>query len=424
MRRTAIVLLLVFLAFPAFADKVAMPSLTMPTAASNGFGGHHVAFTDNVFALLVNPAAMIRVQQRSFFTLAPSVFNPQSTLALSNAFVDLAKGDTNALGKAANVLSDQKGKIALGMELREFPFSFAWVANGFGFGLWNRFFINTNIVGTNLEAHIYGDVMLPVGFAFKILDLGGHTVDAGFTVKPFARVRVKEGEKITALIGDSSEFTDNITMPLIMGTGFDIGLMYRWDIGLQAGFTFDDIYTRGRVVQNFMDKEDKNSYYVPFNMNLGLAYDFSFGRYWENAPKFLKNLGFTLAFDWHNIANAFNQDDYLNYRNAVLDLSFGLQVSLWDILKFRFGLNEMLPAFGAGLDLGPFKMDFAYYGREFGYEPGQLSAAVMEFSISIRPGAKKRSWPWTRRSLVGLITGIETIRTEEAEDDGLAGGNQ
>jgi len=417
MKKTAIVfiLLIAFLSFPVFAEKTVMPPITMPTVASNGFGGHHLAYTDNIFALLVNPAAIMRVQQKSFFTLAPSVFNPQSTLELSRSLADLASGDTSALGNAADTLSKQKGKIALGFELREFPFSFAWVANGFGFGLWNRTFVNANIQGTYLEAHIYSDVMLPIGFAFKIFSLEGHTVDTGLTLKPFARIRAREKEKITALIGDSSDFSDRITLPLIMGGGLDIGLLYRWDIGFQAGLTFSDILTRGKVVQNFMDTKDENSYYVPFTMNAGLAYEFRIGRYWENAPSFFKNIGFALAFDWRDLGNAFNQDDYLNNRNYKLDLGFGFQVFFWDVIKVRIGMNEMLPAFGLGFDLGPVKIDAAYYGREFGYEPGQLSAAVVEFSLSVRPGAKKRSWPWTRRSLIGLITGIETIRSDEQE---------
>jgi hypothetical protein len=70
-------------------------------------------------------------------------------------------------------------------------------------------------------------------------------------------------------------------------------------------------------------------------------------------------------------------------------------------------MNDLLPAFGIGFDHGFFEIDLAYYGKEFGLEPGLLSAAAVDLTISIRPGAKKRDWPWTRRSLVGLITGSD-----------------
>ena len=395
------ILLTAFLVLPVFAEDVAMPPFVMPTAASNAFGGTHVAYTDNVFSLLVNPAAMIRTQQRSFFTLAPSLFNPQNTIKLVSSMTDLVKGDTTALGKAADTLSKEEGKIALGMELREFPLSFAWVANGFGFGLWNRTFVNANIVGTNLEADVYSDVMLPIGFAFPILNLGGHSLDVGITLKPFARVKAWEEENITDLIGDSSEFIDNINLPVIVGGTFDIGLMYRWNIGLRAGFTFNDIYSKGVVVYNLNDKhKDENSYYIPFTMNFGLAYELKLGF-----------LGLALAADWRDIANTFNQDDYLR-RNNLLDFGVGFQLSLFNTIRFRVGMNEMLPACGVGFDLGPCKIDFAYYGRELGNEPGQLSAAVVEFSLSIRPDAKKRNWPWARRPLIGRSPGVEAVPAE------------
>jgi len=384
---------------PVFAGDVEMLPLSMPTAASDGFGGPHIGYTDNVFSLLVNPAAMIRVQQRSFFTLAPTVYNPQSTVDLANSLGGLAQGDTSALGNAASTLSKQKGKIVLGAELREFPLSFAWVANGFGFGLWNRSYTNLNIVGTNVEANVYEDVMLPIGFAFKILNTDRHSIDAGITLKPFARVMATDQEEIINLISDSTDFTDTINAPIIAGGSFDVGFLYRWAGGFSAGFTFNDIYSRGVVVGNLNDKyTDNNSYYFPFTMNLGVSYEF----------KLFNFMGFALAADWRDIRNAFNQDDYLR-RNYQLDFGVGLQLSLFDVLRLRVGMNEMLPSCGVGLDLGPCKIDLAYYGREFGREPGQLSAAAVDLSISIRPGAQKRDWPWARRSVVGLFTGQEAV---------------
>ena len=387
------------LVLPVFAEKTAMPGLDMPTAASNGFGGTHVAYTDNVFALLVNPAAIMQVQQRSFFTLAPVLFSPQTVFGITKPMASLAKGDTGALGEMADTLSKQKGKIALGMELREFPFSIAWVANGFGFGIWNRVFINANIVGTNLEAHVYSDFFIPIGFAFKILNLNRHSIDVGFSLKPFARARAWESEKITSLLDDADGFIDRINIPLIAGGGIDAGLIYRWGNWFRFGFTFDDIYTRGKVVYNITGN-DKNKYYVPFTMNAGLAFDFK-----------VLVFRFSLAADWRNIANIFKQDDYMR-RNTLLDLGAGFQFSVFDMIKLRIGMNEMLPACGIGFDFGPVEIDMAYYGKEFGNEPGQLSAAVVEFSLAIRPGAKKRDFPWTRRSLIGLFTGVEKVSSE------------
>jgi hypothetical protein len=393
-------LVVLLCAAKAFAADVAMPRLTIPTAQDSGMGGSHVAYTDNVFGLLVNPAAIMRVEQRSFFAISPTLFSPQSTFGLIQAIDGIvSKGDLGGLGDAANILSKQNGKISMGFDLREFPLSIAWVADGFGFGLWNRVFVNPNIIGTHFNFDVYGDVIMPIGFAFKLIDVKGHTVDAGVTVKPFARVRAHEKMNIMELMDQDTNFVDSMTVPLIIGAGFDLGFMYRWDMGLSAGLTFNDIVTRGVVAANLVGT-DTNSYLVPFSMNMGLAYDFRFSRFWQNAPAFLARSGLSFAVDWRDLTNIFQQDDYLK-RNAILDLGLGLQLSLLDMIKLRLGLNEMLPAVGLGFDFGPIEIDTAYYGKELGLEPGQLSIAALDLTFAIRPGAKKRDWPWARRALIG-----------------------
>ncbi|MDR1862840.1 MAG: hypothetical protein LBQ67_02850 [Treponema sp.] len=405
MKRTVLfcaTLWVICFAAPAFAENKAMPQFAIPTAKSNGMGGSHVAYTDNVFALLVNPAAIMRVEQRSFFALSPTLLNPQTTFGLIGPFQDAAGGDMSTLGDEADILSKQKGKIPLGFDLREFPLSFAWVADGFGFGLWDRIFVNPNIIGTHVDLNVYADVILPVGFAFRILDTEAHDVDVGVTAKPFVRVIGREKVDILELM-DNDDILDTIAVPVIAGAGVNLGLLYRWDIGLRAGVTFDDIFTRGVVVSTITGEDDE-TYYVPFTINAGLAYDFKIGRFWKTAPGFLANMGFTLAFDWRDIVNAFQQDDYQK-RNTLLDMGAGFQVSLYDMFMLRIGMNEMLPSFGFGFDLGPLEIDLAYYGKELGLEPGLLSTAAVDVTIALRPGAKKRNWPWTRRSLVGLFTG-------------------
>ncbi|MDR2553664.1 MAG: conjugal transfer protein TraF [Treponema sp.] len=391
-----------------FADeKKAMPRIEMPTARSSGMGGSHVAYTDNVFALLVNPAAIMRVEQRSIFALSPTLLNPQKTFKLLGPFQDAASGEVSKLGSAMDALSG--GKVPLGFDIRELPLAIAWVSDGFGFGLWSRVFVNPNIIGTYVEINAYADVFLPVGFAFKILDMDSHTVDVGVTVKPFLRVKTTNAAvDIMELMDNDYDFLEDITAPLIGGMGFDLGFMYRWDAGLSAGITFSDIYTRGRVLQNILGT-DTNSYYVPFSLNLGAAYDFKIGQFWENAPSFLAGTGITAAVDWKDFTNVFRQTDYLNQRNAWLNLGIGLQITMLDMIMVRAGMNDMLPAVGVGLDFGPMELDLAYYGKELGLEPGQLPAAAVDLTLAIRPGAKKRNWPWAQRSVAGLIAKSDNL---------------
>ena len=307
----------------------------------------------------------------------------------------------SGLGDAADVLSKQKGKVLMGLELREFPFSISWVADGFGFGLWDYIFVNPNIIGTNIVLNAYADVILPVGFAFKILDTDSHTVDMGVTIKAFTRAMMQDNLSIMDMMDEGSDFLDEMSAPLVIGAGFDLGFLYRWDIGLSAGLTFDDIATGGPAVTDFIG-DASGGYYVPFSMNLGLAYDFKLGKFWPDLPRFFANTGVTFAFDWHDVTNIFQQDDYMK-RNAALDIAMGLQISMLDMIMVRLGMNEMLPACGIGFDFGPIEFDLAYYGKELGLEPGQRPVAAVDFTFAVRPGAKKRDWPWTRGSLAGLM---------------------
>jgi len=380
----ASIALFLFCSMLAFAEKE-MPRFEIPTAKSSAMGGTHVAYTDNVFSLLVNPAAMIRVQQFSFFAISPTLLNPQSTFGFINPIRKaVTDQDMSAMGDAADIISKQKGKIAMGMDLREFPLSIAWVANGFGFGIWNRVFVNPNVIGTNIDLNAYGDVILPFGFAFRIINTESHDLDAGFTIKPFARVLLKDRLNIIDLLDEDYDPMDDLSTPMIFGGGIDFGLLYRWDKGFSFGVTFDDVFTRGKAVRDFIGS-DKSTYKVPFSLNLGAAYD----------VKLFRILGFTAAFDWRDFINIFEQDNYLK-RNSFLNMGAGIQISFFDLFKLRLGMNECLPAIGLGIDGGPIEFGLAYYGKELGLEPGQLPVAAVDLTFAIRPNAKKRDWPWTK----------------------------
>jgi hypothetical protein len=376
-----------------------MPRFEISSARSNGFGGAHIAYTDNVSALLVNPAAIMRVRQRSFFAPSFTLLSPEKTLKLAG---DIAGGDFGAVLEEMNN-PNNPGKIPLGLGINEFPVSIAWVADGFGFGVWDRVFVNANVIGTTAEATILADLVIPIGFAFRILDTDAHDVDAGVALKIFGRGYGHKMVNAIEAIGDLDALTSDLGAPVIMGAGFDLGFIYRWDIGLSAGITFDDIFTQGgEIARVGGGTKNEDGYYVPFSLNFGVAYDLKIGTFWKTAPGFLASTGITAAFDWHNFELAFSDNPYF-VRNPALGIGMGLQLNLIDIFKIRFGMSEMLPAFGLGVDLGPFEIDIAYYGKELGLEPGQMPTAALDLTIAFRPGAKERQWPWTQTSLVEFI---------------------
>jgi hypothetical protein len=384
-----IALLLAALCLSAFVFGEDMAPLTLSSTRNAARGGPHVAYTDDVYALFVNPAALRKVNQRSFFEISPAFVGPLFDI------VDIAKADDpgKALGEFA---SEQKGRIPLGLDLRG-PLSIAYAANGLGFGIWDRILVDTRVRGTDIEATVLADVILNYGMSFRLLDLSYHQVDAGFVVKPFLRGMTYKEMSGLDLVDDSDILLKDISVPIIAGAGLDLGFMYRLFDDLAFGLTAADVFTGGGEVAAAMGSKSDTFYRVPMSLNLGLAYTFKLGKVWKDAPSLLQSSYAAFMFDWRNLTDAFQPDDYTK-RNFILNLGLGLEFGFFDFLKIRMGLNEMLPAFGLGLEPGPFQFNFAMYGKELGNEPGRFSTYVYDFSIAIRPGSKKQQWPWTRRA--------------------------
>jgi hypothetical protein len=387
MKKIAVLFLALGALHASFAED--MEPLAMPSTRSLGMGGTHVAYTDDVYALFVNPAALQRTNQGSGFEFSPAFVGPlfdMIGLATSSGS-DL----TSALGDFAR---ETGGKVPLVFELRG-PLSVGYVANGLGFGIWNRVHEKATVIGTDISASVLADLILNFGMSFSILSLGNHEVDAGFVVKPF--LRAKAGIAVTALDaigGGLDNIIDEFNVPLIAGAGFDLGFMYRFFKDLRVGLTIADVYTGGsRVSTLYGDDDGVSSYQVPATLNLGVAYTL------QPIPW----LGLAFMLDYRNVTNLFNADDYTK-RNPILDLAFGTELSIFQFLKLRFGLNEMLPSAGLGLVAKAFQFNVAIYGKELSNEPGDFSTYGLDLSIAIRPETKEKQWPWSR-PVVNTILG-------------------
>jgi hypothetical protein len=389
-----IVLLFVFACLSVSAFGEDMAPLTFTSTRNAARGGPHVAYTDDVYALFVNPAALQKANQWSFFELSPAFMGP-----LLDMYNVVDSGDPGReLGQLA---SDQKAKIPLGLELRG-PVNIAYTANGLGFGLWERIAVDARIRGLDIEATLTADTILNYGMSFRILDLSNHQLDAGFVVKPFLRTLAYKEMSGLDLMDDPDLLLEDYQQSMIIWAGLDLGFMYRFYDDLAFGLTVDDVFTGGGAVGAAMGTAPDSLYRVPTSLNLGLAYTLKLGRVWKGAPSLLRSAYAAFMFDWHNLTDAFKSADDYTKRNASLDLGIGLELGFFNFVKIRMGLNDMLPAFGIGLEPGPVQFNFAMYGKELGKEPGRFSTYVYDFSIAIRPGAKKQTWPWTRRALGNL----------------------
>jgi hypothetical protein len=408
---TAVLLLLIICILPAFAEDMAPLMLTSTRAYA--LGGPHVAYTDDIYALFINPAALHKVNQKSYFELSFAIDNLSNLIDVSQAIMS---EDWDAVGDFAN---RSGGKIPLGFEMRG-PLSIGYAANGLGFGVWDHISTDAEIIGTNIAAQAYADFILNFGMSFSILSLGSHAVEAGFVVKPFFRTMAlmdADGMDMAAGGDALDKMMDEFNVPMIMGAGFDLGFMYRFRNNLTAGLTVGDVVTRGGVVSTAVGNNPGVVYRVPATLNMGVAYTLRLNELWTAAPRLLQPTYAAFMFDWHDFTNVFFASDYTR-KNPSLNLGFGMEFGFFNFLKLRMGLNEMLPAIGLGVEFKAVQFNVAAYGKELGNEPGQMPTWALDLSLAIRPQSKAKSWPWSK-PIVNIFLGKSEGENPDAEEEAL-----
>jgi hypothetical protein len=235
--------------------------------------------------------------------------------------------------------------------------------------------------------------------SFNVLKLKDHELSAGFVLKPFARAWLNQELRALDLIEDLDL---NLAMPVIVGGGADLGLMYRFKKDFVLGFAAKDVYTFGFKVADLgglddtgsSDSSDNPTYRVPMALNAGLAYTFRPSSFWKT-PKAFQSFYVAVMADWANLQNVFSWNNR-EHRNPLLDIGGGLEIGLFSFLKVRAGIHELLPSIGIGLEPAVFKFNLALYGKELGNEPGINSTLGVDFSISFRPDTKKKNWVWSK----------------------------
>jgi hypothetical protein len=386
MKKIACLILISGVLSASFAEDMA--PLEMPSTRSLGMGGTHVAYTDDVYSLFVNPAALQKANQGSGFEFSPAFVGPLFDL------LDLATsaGD-DMIGSLGDFAKGTEGKVPIIIELRG-PVSVGYTANGLGWGVWNRLHEDLRVIGTDIDASVLTDFILNYGMSFNILSMGNHEVDAGFVAKPFLRAKADmELTALDAIGGGLDNIFDEFSVPLIIGAGLDLGFMYRFHKDLAAGLTIDDVFTGGGKIATLYGNDNGVSFYrVPTTLNMGVAYTL------QPIPW----LGLAFMLDYRDVTNLFYVADYTK-KNPILNLAFGTELSIYQFLKLRFGLNEMLPAVGLGLEVKAFQFNLALYGRELDNEPGGFSTYGLDLSIAVRPETEEKYWPWSPPILNSIL---------------------
>jgi hypothetical protein len=348
---------------------------TVPSTRNLALGGPHIAYTNDINSLFINPGAFRTTDELSIAQVSMGAYG--DLLGLKDILNNM--NDTSKLAAVfSKFITNSKGNVPLGFDLRG-PVAFGNIKNGWGWGVFNRSYGGAEVKGRSVRIVSNVDLMANLGYSARIVDRDVHTLDLGFTGKAFRRMGIDSG---SISLFDLSKGNDTLAerlnyVPVTMGMGLDLGLQYRLEDNFTAALTVNDLFSLGHVSFYNLNKSSSAGK-LPGNyvghikpvVNLGVSY-----KIFDNDL-----VSWAIMADYRDIAALFQQHEY-DSRNAWLNLSVGTEVTLFKHLSFRAGMNEMLPAVGIGFDLFICKLDAAFYGRELGNDPGKLSTYALDVGL-------------------------------------------
>ena len=407
--RTVIVFLLaLFLPVTMTAKTIYQKELRpfLPRVMSQG--GQVIASGDGYQSLFSNPAGLAMVEGRQWTTPSVTTWVHSAPKLLFSTLSSLSGDDLGEDSQDEKVLDALKEQFTTNGFGLGAAVGFAYTGHGFGIGL--NVIADSYLYGKTfplgLEGEIEMQVGASVGYAYPF-HVGPVTIAVGTTVRPHVRVTsLVDSEAAARLVSTfmgadtGTEDDENITKSIYAlngwGVGLDLGVLTRWrslSLGIQAR---DVLSTQMRYAYN--------SLYEIFDallqdVSLPAAAEEGEPGYVSNTYRVPVEFGFALA--WHP-----DLDRISYFFDPTLHVSlvdpFGLTDqpgdpprSMWNrvhvgsemrFLRFidlRVGLNQGYFTFGTGLDLLFMELNFALYGRELGFYPGdrQVGGAAVEIAF-------------------------------------------
>jgi hypothetical protein len=356
--------------------------LKINSIRQHGYGGQHVAYTDDFDALTTNPAfykdieGQIAILEFSASLIGDTLGMSELGTALSNSSEDVN------LNSIADFAKKSGGKIPLGFDLQG-PLASGYVGKGYGIGLFNRTYASMQLVGTSLKASANEDIWINFGMAFNLFNYQDHDIDWGFNAKLAGRYSLQMKGTLLDMVENMDTLFNSTPVALSFGGGADLGVRYKWRDNLTAGLVLDDVFSFYRISHYTLEEFSGSSSSASSNtssefwpvtprLNLGAAYTMQ-------PVRFMK-LGFMA--DYSDLINLFTNT--YNTRNPILNIGIGAEATFFDIVSLRLGLYDMLPHMGLGLDCKIFKLAAAYYGKELSNEPGGFSTYAFDLGILFR----------------------------------------
>jgi hypothetical protein len=269
----------------------------------------------------------------------------------------------------------------------------AYIGNGLGLGLvlqMDSFVFGPSVAG--LAGDTVATLSLIGGYAYSFNVLG-IDLSVGAALRPLARIHTPLSNEaaldlLHAFAGEKAVFSalnDEAALHGV-GLGIDLGLIAR--IGsFRLGVSVRDVggtpiiyktspfsAVMSSLGTNLVFPEGNavgETYMIPMSINAGIAYKPGWGD--SGGP-----VDLILHAEVQDLAELFEAD-----RDLWTHLHIGAEVSLWDRIALRAGLNQGYLTFGVGFDLFYAFLDIAYFTRELGESLGEepSSGFALEFAL-------------------------------------------
>lgn len=374
MKRAVLTIVAIF-AVAGASSAQTVESFLFESPRLSALGGPHAAQGVGMDAFLENPAGF--ATEDTGFSVARldlSAAGPLSDIAA------IMLGGSDLTSALPSLLDDQ-GRLYMGMDLAG-PIFAGYVGRGLGVALMGKTSFTLDAVSLlNASLVVHTDAMLAGGYSFRIR-AGEHTIDMGIMAKLMLRLGFSESGTAEDLTNTMMAFNTILaSLPFTgqFGVGVDAGIKWTSPFGLAVGLTGSDPYSPvwGGTYPSFIDflsgtSGTSSTGVLHPDLSAGLSYDLPF--------RFLDRLGLkaVIMADYRDFLDLLS----LVPRNAILNVSLGLEVSVFEVMTLRAGMREALPAAGVGFEFGLFQLDLSMYGRELGLEPGSRPSFNMDLAMS------------------------------------------
>ncbi|MDR2510386.1 MAG: hypothetical protein LBC77_07070 [Spirochaetaceae bacterium] len=347
---------------------------TVVSSRERAFGGPHTTMGGGIFLLFSNPASLAYIQQNTLLGM------------------ELTLEDVDRLSELidiANVMPYTKAylqsRAELGLSVMPPSFKLAGpliigvAGKSMAIGFFSRFYTSSTFtfseiipipiapVEYDLAVHrvnINSDFIVSGGISWNIKNTPSYNLDLGIAAKLCYRGAEELLSQQTAIAHEADRVvleTGDISSRNILGLSLDSGLLFSYMDRLLIGLTLNDA-PAPLIVMNSGEFESLPAFCMALpHVNLGIAVNIFY----------TQPVVCTLAVDFRDALAVFGLTG--TPRNALLNLSAGLEVTVYHLVKLRAGFADLLPSGGIGMDLGAVSINFALYGAEYGINPGDMS---------------------------------------------------